>query len=131
MYGQGHRRICPECGQSVAHDDNGVSHRELQGPRNITSSNIDRVFDDDGRLLFIEEKHWGEPATNGQRRLLAALAEEHTVWLVRGEPENLEVWSISGGRRRADGEYILRGKQEVVGAFEDYQRAVLHWFKEK
>ena len=74
MHGNGHRRCCPTCGQSVVAFRDVLANRELQGPRQITSSDIDRIFDDRGRFLMIEEKNPGEQALTGQKRLLAALA---------------------------------------------------------
>ena len=121
MHGDGSRRVCPECGQGVAHISDQLSHRELRGPRNITSSNPDRIFDDNGRLLFIEEKRADEPnAKKGQLRLLLSLAEYHDVWAAKGEPNNLTLWKV-----HPEGRYETIGQ----GDFGWYQERVLDWFK--
>jgi len=118
MHGEGDRRTCPTCQQPVDHIPNHISNRELRGPRQITSSNIDRVLDDHGRFLFIEEKHEDETVPKGQGRMLRALSYHHDVWLVRGNPERLRIWQIICGNTAilADGDYTT------------YQKAVLRWF---
>src|SRR5690606_17854997 len=91
---EGHRRRCPTCGQSVVRMRDVLANREIRGPRNITSSNVDRIFDDDGRrFLVIEEKQPGEQIKAGQRRLLANLARlpQVDVWGVRGTPRSLSI----------------------------------------
>lgn len=98
-----------------------LSVQELRGPRNITSSNVDRIFDDNGqRFLIIEEKGSSEKVAKGQTRLLRNLAasEQITVWGVRGTPDELEVWRLT-----ADGKQLV-----AAGNWDDYQRAVMEWF---
>ena len=122
MHGNGHRRCCPTCGQSVVAFRDVLANRELQGPRQITSSDIDRIFDDRGRFLMIEEKNPGEQALTGQKRLLAALAglPEVDVWGVRGNPDDLTVWQITP----TGSQVLLAG----VG-FSSYQALVSDWFR--
>jgi hypothetical protein len=113
MHGEGHRR------KPVPGDLLG--NLELRGPRNITSSNIDRIFDDGGRrFLVIEEKNEGEDAPEGQRKLLRALSQlpNVTVWVVRGTPWELSVKELVNGSLR----WIAKGD------WEDYQSAVHEWF---
>ena len=119
MHGEGDRRYCPSCGQSVLHISDMLSHRELRGPRNITSSNIDRVFDDRGRFLFIEEKRDGETMSKGQMLMLQALSRRHDVWVVKGTPEALYVYTV-----HSDGLDLLE-----MGDWSLYQRMVDDWFR--
>ena len=122
-HGNGHRRRCPDCGQSVEHMRDHLPNRELRGPRQITSSNIDRIFDDGGqRFLMIEEKAPAEPVSAGQTRLLRALAAvpQVTVWGVRGTPDNLTVTAIRPGST----ETIVES-----GSFDTYQQQVDQWFR--
>lgn len=124
MHGEGHRRNCPECGQSVAHLRGAVlAFKELRGPRNITSSDVDRIFDDGGRrFLVIEEKTENErPISHGQKQLLSALARlpMFTVWLARGTPERLSVYDWASD----DPAPFL---QDIT--FDQYQEAVAQWF---
>jgi len=99
-----------------------LANRELRGPRSITSSNIDRIFDDNGkRTLFIEEKNEGEAIADGHKRLLRAMATKQgfTVWLVRGDPNRLRV-------DRLTAESTL---QFVAGGdLSAYQAAVTEWY---
>ena len=118
MGGEGHRRKCPTCGQDVTHIDDTLSHRELNGPRNITSSNIDRMFDDNGRILFIEEKNMLEQMPNGQKRALKALSNQVDVWVVIGSPDALIIYEIDKGDI-SDG---------IEGNWDYYQNAVYNWF---
>lgn len=98
-----------------------LGNNEVRGPRNITSSNVDRIFDDAGkRFLIIEEKNPGEQIKEGQRRLLANLAKlpRVDVWGVRGTPDALTVNALTptGFERTAEGD------------FDTYQRCVHAWF---
>jgi hypothetical protein len=98
-----------------------LATHELRGPREITSSNVDRAFDDNGqRFLLIEEKNPDEAVARGQQILLRRLATLPTVdvWFVRGNPDRLSVWKVApeGSTRLCDGD---------MGA---YQRQVLAWF---
>lgn len=120
MHGNGARRNCPECGQRVGHITDKLSHRELRGPRQITSSNIDRIFDDEGRrMLLIEEKQPNEPVPGGQWALLRALGKipEITVWGVRGTPDSLRITDLVSLEVLAEGNW------------DTYQQAVTDWFK--
>lgn len=119
----GGRRRCPECGQPVAHIPDVLSHRELRGPRQITSSNVDRAFDNNGHILFIEEKHPREEVPAGQAWLLRSLArpKSTTVWLARGVPDNLLVWRV--GHTQPGDSVVFEG-----GDFDDYQAAVSAWY---
>lgn len=122
MHGEGHRRRCPSCSQQVSHLPDVLGHRELQGPRQITSANVDRIFDDAGRrFLVIEEKQPSEAIKAGQLRLLKNLAALPTieVWGVRGTPESLRVTRLGN-----DPAVLV----EDGGTFEDYQRVVSDWF---
>lgn len=122
MHGEGHRRSCPTCGQAVTHVRDVLGNRELRGPRNITSSNLDRIFDDHGcRFLIVEEKQPGEPAcSSGQRSLLVSLSKlpMFTVWGARGTPDDLTLFTVEGGL------FVPSAK----GDFDVYQAAVLDWF---
>lgn len=120
-HGGGDRRVCHECGQPVPSASNHISHRELRGPRQITSSNVDRIFDDRGlRFLIIEEKQQNERLSHGQTQLLKSLAQLPTVdvWGVRGTPDSLTVKQIT-----PDGSTTI-----ATGNFTDYQAAVSSWF---
>ncbi len=121
-HGSGHRGVCPTCGQSVTHITDILSHRELRGPRNITSSNIDRLYDDGrtGRMLGIEEKNPGEPVPDGQNQALHALAVRFDdVWLVVGTPDDLTISeSVEGG-------WTELGS----GDWGYYQDSVLDWYR--
>lgn len=122
MYGDGIRRNCPTCGQDVRHITDILSHRELRGPRNITSANLDRIFDDGGRrFLVIEEKTSAEKLlSSGQRGLLLALARlpMFTVWFARGTPQSLELFDFG-----SDQPWPF-----LEGDFTQYQNAVSRWF---
>ena len=123
MHGQGFRRKCPECGQDVSHIKDRLSHRELQGPRNISSTNVDRLFDDNGnRFLYIEEKNTREASiSKGQLRALRALSNypENEVWIVKGNPSRLSVYQLNG----ADHAALITG-----GTWIEYQQLVFDWF---
>ncbi len=96
MHGEGSRRVCPECGQSVIGIDL-PTHRELRGPRNITTTNIDRAIDDKGRrFLFMEHKRPDESMPDGQKRFLFGLARQPntTVWVTSGDTDQLELWEL-------------------------------------
>jgi hypothetical protein len=100
-----------------------LPNRELRGPRQITSSNIDRIFDDSGqRFLMIEEKAPGEAVSAGQMRLLRALAAlpQVTVWGVRGTPDNLTITDIQPGSTNTFVE---------SADFGTYQQQVDQWFR--
>ena len=121
MWGEGHRRNCPGCGQNVEHMRDVLGNRELRGPRNITSANVDRIFDDNGqRFLIIEEKNPHEKCSEGQRALLRALSRLNhvTVWFTQGTPDNLTVYEIRGDTRR----------RISTGTIDDYQHLVDAWF---
>jgi hypothetical protein len=124
MHGEGERRRCPHCHQNMSNDTpDSLSNRELRGPREITSSDIDRVFDDAGRrFLFVEEKAPNEHVPRGQDRMLRALAAlPHVdVWGVRGTPDRLRIVPITP--TGADASRVIEGD------FDAYQRAVLTWF---
>lgn len=107
----------------MSHITDVLSHRELRGPRNITSSNVDRMFDNNGRVLLIEEKGPNEIVSEGQKIALQALANlpAATVWLVRGTPDALRVDRV---RPRREGYEVLLD----VGDWEAYQRLVGRWF---
>lgn len=96
-----------------------LSNLELRGPRNITSSNIDRCFDDNGRFLFVEEKNDRESMPNGQRRMLLTLSHQHDVWIVKGSPDRLKIWTLQ------DGEHAVLAE----GSMSTYQSAVFSWFE--
>lgn len=125
MHGNGHRTHCHECGQPVDHLDRLAHLRwvELRGPRNITSSDLDRIFDDRGqRFLVVEEKRPNEVVPPGQKRMLYALADTpgFTVFGVVGTPEALTVWELRpNGTRR----WI------TDGTVAEYQAAVMDWFQ--
>lgn len=125
MHGEGQRRKCPECGQSVTHIEDNISHRELRGPRNITSSNGDRLFDDGGRrFLFIEEKHTNEPpASRGQKGLLQGLASQpnFTVWACKGVPSRLTLFHVLP---HGEGFTVIGEDKD----FDWYQEQVYEWF---
>jgi hypothetical protein len=99
-----------------------LGNRELRGPRQITSANIDRIFDDHGRrFLVIEEKGPDEKVGDGQALLLRNLAglPAVDVWGVRGTPDDLrvtQVFSNGGTLHLASGDWSV------------YQRAVDDWF---
>lgn len=123
MWGEGRRRTCPECGQSVTHIADSLSHRELRGPRNITSSNVDRIFDDGGqRFLIIEEKKPNERVSHGQRQMLTALSRIPSVdvWLARGTTERIDLSDVADGNPWP----FLQGIN-----FDGYQKAVANWFE--
>lgn len=118
------RRVCPECGQSVRGLKDSLSHRELRGPRNITSTNMDRLFDDGGkRFLVIEEKRPTEKIPGGQHACLAALSKlpMFTVWLARGTPDEL---TLTDFHPSAPSEPFA----ERI-PFETYQAYVDQWFQ--
>lgn len=126
MHGRGDRRICGECNQPVKPEmvPDLLGYRELRGPRNITSSNIDRAFDDDGqRCLVIEEKRENEDLSDAQLGMLRSFAcrSEVEVWLVLGNPDRLEVQRV-----------YPDGKRVVIasGDFAAYQSAVWDWFEQ-
>lgn len=124
MHGQGHRRNCPSCGQSVTHLRDVLANCELRGPREITSSNVDRIFDDGGkRFLVIEEKNWNEPVAADQIRMLRALASvpRFDVWGVRGDPDDLTISRILPNRTVGI----------AAGEFDIYQAAVDAWFERR
>lgn len=122
MHGEGARRVCPTCGQPTPEGlRDSLSVRELRGPREITSSNIDRCFDDAGRrFLFIEEKNNLEQIRDGQRRMLRSLARLPTVdvWGVQGTPNELAIYKIN-----SDGSRVVDR-----GDWGTYQAAVNDWF---
>lgn len=122
MHGEGHRRNCPQCGQSVLHMREVLANVEVRGPRNITSSNVDRIYDDDGkRFLIIEEKNPGEQVRKGQQRLLANFARlpRVDVWGVRGTPDDLNIKRFvpTGG-----------WTQHATGDVSTYEHCVHAWF---
>lgn len=124
MHGEGHRRRCPNCGQSVTHMRDVLCNLELRGPRKITSANIDRIFDDAGRrFLMIEEKNPGEKLSTAQFTLLKRLAglPNVDVWGARGTPESVVVKKVL-----ADGST----RNLCAGNFDVYQQAVSRWFSE-
>lgn len=124
MWGRGLRRKCSECGHLLDGSLIDPQRRELRGPREITSSNIDCVLDDGGRrFLFIEFKRRDEPMSYGQERLLKALARlnEVTVWVVRGTSSRLDASVWDGDEVRV----FLRHR-----GFGDLQKAVFRWFAE-
>lgn len=113
MHGQGTLRKCI-CGG----DDPACSqHLELRGPRNITSSNIDRCFDDGGkRFLFIEHKHENEAIPGGQSFMLKALARlpQMTVWITKGSPDRLVIYEIGTGAAPVVGDWsTLQAKADA------------------
>ena len=115
--------MCSECGSDVSNRDDKIGFLELRGPRSITSSNLDRIFDDGGRrFLVVEEKEFGESLGAGQRALLYALARlrEVTVLLVEGTPDELQVLMLCppdpGVRLLAE------------GGFAEYQRIIDAWY---
>lgn len=122
MHGEGHRRRCPSCGQSVTHMRDVLGNCELRGPRQITSSNIDRIFDDNGsRFLMIEEKGPEEKIPAGQGRLLRSLSALPgvDVWGVRGTPQELTVSRITPERSIVIFRGDLTAYQQAVGAWYD------------
>lgn len=126
MHGEGHRRRCPECGQEVAHITDTLSHRELRGPRNITSSNLDRFFDDNGRrFLAIEEKAPNEDISKGQGLMLRHLAcvPMVDVWFVKGDPSELTVRRVTPPGSPLEA--------VASGDFATYQNAVADWFNSR
>ena len=123
MHGTGHRQVCPTCGQSVTHITDTLSHRELRGPRNITSSNIDRLYDDGrtGRMLGIEEKNPGEAIPDGQNKALHALADRFDdVWVVIGTPDDLTIYES------VEGNWTMLGR----GDWGYYQDSIFDWYGE-
>lgn len=123
MHGEGHLRKCRECGADVRGRNDVLAFLELRGPRNITSSNVDRIFDDGGkRFLIIEEKQPGEKLKAGQHKLLANLARLPLVdvWGVKGTPDSLAV-----SHYRSD-----TGTWERIGEgdMRTYERCVHAWF---
>lgn len=133
MYGDGHRRTCPCCGREVLHDNSRLSNLELRGPRNITSTNLDRLFDDSGkRFLIVEEKRPGEAYPGGQRKALIALAHLTPlleVWVAEGTPEQLQVYRLVPVRsNNGDQEQCAMKHLLASGTFGDYQKLTLDWF---
>lgn len=125
MHGDGARRVCSECGTPVSPGSTYISHRELRGPRNITSSNIDRVFDDHGnRVLFIEEKSLREASsiTAGQKGLLYSLARipNAETWVAIGDVSEVTVYRLHG---RGPSDQLLHR-----GCWEAYQDLVEKWY---
>lgn len=119
---KGDRRICPTCRQEVGPHitPDHLSCYGINGPRGISSSNVDRIFDDDGRrFLLIEEKWPDEGIPRGQGKLLLGLAKlpQWTVWLVKGTPESVAVMDIAQRR------WLLEGQP-----FSSYENLVNDWF---
>lgn len=124
MYRAGRRTQCPTCHQPVP-DGDWLRLLELRGPRGITSSDIDRIFDDWGkRWLVVEEKGANEEPKFGQRWMLQGLASipQVTVLLVRGDAHLLCV-----ARLMADGTYRELG----TGDETHYQRIVTAWYDDQ
>lgn len=122
MHGDGHLRKCRMCGGDVAERDDVLAFMELRGPRNITSSNVDRIYDDGGkRFLIIEEKQPGEALKAGQRKLLVNLASlpRVDVWGVRGTPDDLRITHFRPGTGWV---------QIAAGDKATYERCVHAWF---
>lgn len=99
-----------------------LANQEIRGPRNITSSNVDRVYDDAGkRFLVIEEKQPGEALRAGQQKLLVGLASlpNVDVWGVRGTPDDLSIKHF-----RPSVGWVHVGAGDVA----TYERCVHAWF---
>jgi hypothetical protein len=121
----GKRRICPECRQDVSHLDDMISHVPLLGPRNISSSNIDRAFDNDGKLLVFEEKHTDETLPLGQKRMYRSFAMKPgcTAGLARGTASRMDISVWKPGD--TDPTYVGTGDHDY------YQHLVSRWFDGK
>lgn len=126
---KGRKRLCDACHQPLPQDfyDKHLSSNPVTGPRNITSGNIDRVFQDDrqNRFLFIEEKDTNEREMGpGQWYMLAALAQLPGVetWVVKGSVTD----SIAA--YRFDTWYRIEHLPDIRD-YGSYQNAVHRWYE--